>query len=244
MTKQFWICFPKGYYVIRQGWLTVLLCDGMHMDEVWVSGGCLFGQCWPSLYSWTELQLGLDATSQPWAFITSYNLVVGFHGGRKMWLRNGVVVVVMSQGLCKVKWVSKRKQRKGEVGEKRLRGRRELLPGGRLSSLCLPWDSSAALNMPVIFNQRRNRAQRRPPLLQYFLSVRRGNGGEPHFLVTWRSGSWIRFREGGRWGRVNEGRRGSWAGCLIPTPAHIFTQHLLSPTFNPLSWPDEAVCFN
>lgn len=27
-----------------------------------------------------------------------------------------------------------------------------LLPGGRLSSLCLPWDSSAALNMPVIFN--------------------------------------------------------------------------------------------
>lgn len=61
---------------------------------------------------------------------------------------------------------------------------RELLPGGRLSSLCLPWDSSAALNMPVIFNQRRNRAQRQPPLLQYFLSVRRGNGGEPLFLIT------------------------------------------------------------
>ncbi len=39
------------------------------------------------------------------------------------------------------------------------------------------------------------------------------------------------------------GRRGSLVGCLIPTPAHIFTQHLLSPNFNPL-WPDEAVRFN
>lgn len=82
-------------------------------------------------------------------------------------------------------------RKREESARNRLSGRRgrrrgrELLPGGRLSSLCLPWDSSAALNMPVIFNQRRNRAQRQPPLLQYFLSVRRGNGREPHFLVTW-----------------------------------------------------------
>ena len=117
---------------------------------------------------------------------------------------------------------------------RRLRGRRErereLLPGGKLSSLCLPWDSSAALNMPVIFNQRRNRAQRQPPLLEYFLSVRRGNGGEPHFLVTWCSPG--RDRKQGEQGKVKEGRRGSLAG----------------PEFNPLSWPDEAsdetVCFN
>lgn len=33
-------------------------------------------------------------------------------------------------------------------------------------------------------------------------------------------------------------------GCLIPIPSRIFTRHLLSPKFNPLSWPDEAVCFN
>lgn len=82
-------------------------------------------------------------------------------------------------GLSRGSWEREKSARK------RLRGRRELLPGGRLSSPCLPWDSSAALNMPVIFNQRRNRAQRRPPLWQYCLSVRRGNGGEPHFLVTW-----------------------------------------------------------
>lgn len=137
MTKQFWICFPKGYYVIRQGWLTVLLCDGMHMDEVWVSGGCLFGQCRPSLYSWTELRLGLDAASQPWAFITSYNLEVGFQRGTKMWLRDEVVVVVMSQGLCKVKWVSKRKQRKRRSRREET-AREERAPAGRQAVQPLP----------------------------------------------------------------------------------------------------------
>lgn len=42
------------------------------------------------------------------------------------------------------------------------RGRTELLPGGGLSSLCLSWDSSAALNMSVIFNRRRNGAAPAP----------------------------------------------------------------------------------
>lgn len=62
----------------------------------------MFGQSQPSLYNWTELWPVWDATNQPWAFITSYNLVVGFHRGRKMWLGYGLVVVVMLQGEMKV----------------------------------------------------------------------------------------------------------------------------------------------
>lgn len=58
-------------------------------------------------------------------------------------------------------------------------GRKELLSGGRLSSLCLSWDSSAALNMPVIFNRRRHRAAP-APLLQNILSARRGSGERSH----------------------------------------------------------------
>lgn len=50
-----------------------------------------------------------------------------------------------------------------------------LLSGGGLSSLCLSWDSSAALNMPVIFNRRRHGAAP-APLLQNILSARRGSG--------------------------------------------------------------------
>lgn len=43
----------------------------------------------------------------------------------------------MSQGLCKVKWVSKRKQRKGEVGEKET-AREERAPAGRQAVQPLP----------------------------------------------------------------------------------------------------------
>lgn len=78
-------------------------------------------------------------------------------------------------GAC-VRWDGFRggSRKKEKSARKRLSGELELLPGGRLSSLCLPWDSSAALNMPVIFNQRRNRAQRRP--LSYNISFL--SGGE------------------------------------------------------------------
>lgn len=40
-------------------------------------------------------QAGTQPTNQHWAFIKSYNFVVGFHRHWKMWLRYGVVVVVM-----------------------------------------------------------------------------------------------------------------------------------------------------
>lgn len=62
--------------------------------------------------------------------------------------------------------------------------------------------------------------------------------------TSWSHGAARRDIQQGKWGRVKEGSRGSWAGCLIPAPANIFTQHRLSPKLNPLSWPDEAVCFN
>lgn len=116
---------------------------------------------------------------------------------------------------------------------------RELLPGGKLSSLCLPWDSSTALNMPVIFNWRRSRVRCPPPLLEYFLSVRRRNGWEPCFLVTWWSpGSQV--RDFLRAKQMRKREREGWAGCYTLTPAHTFTQRLPSLKFNHLRGPDEA----
>lgn len=78
IAKQICFCF---HWVNRHAWLTGLLCDGIYVDEVCVSGGCLFGQSQPSFESWTELRSGWCATNQHWAFITSHNLVVGFLSG-------------------------------------------------------------------------------------------------------------------------------------------------------------------
>lgn len=78
-----------------------------------------------------------DATDQRRAFITSYNLVVGFHRGRKVRLRYGAVVVVILQGLCKEKLGLERKQREGEVSEKETE-REERAPAGRQAVQPLP----------------------------------------------------------------------------------------------------------
>lgn len=64
------------------------------------------------------------------------------------------------------------------------RGRKELLSGGRLSSLCLSRDSSAALNMPVIFNRRRNGAAPAPSVTTFPLSQEGKWREEPLFPVT------------------------------------------------------------
>lgn len=57
------------------------------------------------------------------------------------------------------------------------------------------------LNMPVIFRQPRKRALGRPTPLQCFPSVRRGNGWEPLFLVTWCDCPVLEIQWGGRgWG--------------------------------------------
>lgn len=102
---------------------------------------------------------------------------------------------------CKRKWLWREeveREKSWSHDRARARGRKELLSGGRLSSLCLSWDSSAALNMPVIFNRRRNGAAPAPSVTKFPLSQEGKWREEPLFPVTWSgpttggSGEWSR----------------------------------------------------
>lgn len=146
----------------------------------------------PSLHGFLKLWQSMLA------FIT-WCYTAGHPLAQEMWLRWGVVIVL--QVLCEDR-EEKETERKGRA------------PAGRQAVQPLPaLGFLSSLNMPVIFNPRRNRAQRRPPLLEYFLSVRRGNGGEPRFPVTWHS--WERHVGG--WG--GEKRRGKGEGACLAAPS-------------------------
>lgn len=82
--------------------------------------------------------------------------------------------------------------------------------------------------MPVIFNQRRNRAQRRP--LSYNISFL--SGGEMDGSHTsWSHGA---IQAAKYWTHRRGSKGEKIVGCLILTAAHTFTPRLLPPEFNPL----------
>lgn len=119
----------------------------------------------------------------------------------------------------------------GRGTETEIKLERELLPGGRLSSLCLPWDSSAALNMPVIFNQRRNRAQRQPPVTMFpFCQKGKWTGATlPGHMMQPRHSNKSNTRR--EVGKSNEGRDLGWLPDIHTSPHSLWA--LPSPQFNP-----------